>query len=227
MGWRQDLMKLPLLRPDFELEARRTALLIVDMTYFDAHPDNGIGRGFRDFPELGAYYFGRLKGQVIPNHRRLIDFFHRHNLKVIYLTVGCWQEDKSDTPFVFLRLRKYLPTPDAFENRVLEEIRPQEGDLVIHKTSSGAFNSTDIEHTLRNMGITSLVVTGVATPFCVETTARDAADRGFRVVVVDDACATHSQQMHDASLLAFSLVFGRVLDTEEVLAELERGLAPG
>ncbi|MFC1919261.1 cysteine hydrolase family protein [Chloroflexota bacterium] len=224
MGWREQLKKMPILRPDFELDAGSTALVIVDMTYMDAHPDCGAGAEFKNYPQMGSYYFGRLEELVIPNHRRLIDFFHRHGLNVIYLTVGCWMTDKSDLPFLFHRIKKHMGPPDDKMSQVLDEIKPQQGDLVIHKSSSGAFNSTSLEQMLRNLNITSLAVTGVATPFCVDTTARDAADKGFKVVIVDDACATHTQPMHDAALLAFSMVYGRVLSTDEVLSELVKGL---
>ena len=66
MGWREKLKKMPILRPDFELDATGAALIIVDMTYLDAHPDYGLGRGFKNYPRMGAYYFGRLKELVMP-----------------------------------------------------------------------------------------------------------------------------------------------------------------
>jgi nicotinamidase-related amidase len=224
MGWKEELKELPMLRPEFELDASKTVLLIVDMIYLDAHPDYGLGPAFKRYPEMGEYFFGRIRDLVIPNHRRLIDFFHQHGLKVIYLTLGCWMPDKSDVPFLMQRSKKYLGCPKDKVSQVLDEIKPGENDLVVHKTSSGAFNSVDLEHILRNLGVTSLVVTGVATQVCVDLTARDAADRGFKVIVVDDACASHNQSLHDAALLTFVMKFGRVLDTEEVCAELEKGL---
>ncbi len=94
----------------------------------------------------------------------------------------------------------------------------------MNKTSSGAFNSTSIERTLLNIGIDGLVITGVVTHACVETTARDAADRGFKCILVDDACATFSQDVHDATMKAFAIHYGRVATTDEVLAYIQRRL---
>jgi len=219
--WKADLEKLMRMVPEFELEPKKTALMIIDMTYFDAHPDCAAARSI---PGAYEYYFDRLKKVVIPNLQKLLDFFRKNCLRVIYVTVGVWMPDKSDTPPIFTTIKQYLPRKDDFENQVLEEIKPQDGELVFHKTSSGVFNSTDIEHTLRNMGINGLVFTGVATPFCVETSARDAADRGFRTVMIDDACAAQTQELHDASLRAFGLIYGKVQSTDEVIAELEKGL---
>jgi nicotinamidase-related amidase len=110
----------------------------------------------------------------------------------------------------------------SFEHRILEDIKPMPGELVINKTSYGAFNSTSIDQTLRNMGIDFLVITGVATHACVETTARDAADRGYRCVMVDDATATFTKYLHDATLRAFATLFGRVANTEDVCTELRQ-----
>ena len=70
---------------------------------------------------------------------------------------------------------------------------------------------------LHNMHITSLVVCGLTTAVCVGLTARQMADRGFRVVIASDACTEQSQQMHEAALLSFSHVFGQVRSTSEVM----------
>jgi isochorismate hydrolase len=66
------------------------------------------------------------------------------------------------------------------------------------------------------MGITSLVVCGLTTAVCVGFTARQTADRGFRVVMVSDACTELSQEMHDGALLSFGHVFGQVRSTQEL-----------
>ena len=100
-------------------------------------------------------------------------------------------------------------------------LAPAAGELVLDKNTSSAFNSTGIEWLLRNIGRrrrSSLV--GMATDMCVETTARDAADRGFNVIVVEDATATFFEHHHRAALSGFARVFGQVWDTERVLAAL-------
>jgi nicotinamidase-related amidase len=88
---------------------------------------------------------------------------------------------------------------------------------VLNKLSAGAFATTGLEHRLRHQGVESVVVTGVSSDVCVATTAREAADRGFKTIMVSDACTTLSQQMHDASLQTFNLAFGWVRTADEVL----------
>ena len=92
--------------------------------------------------------------------------------------------------------------------------------MVVNKTSSGTLNSTMLDQTLRNMGIESVLVCGVTTDVCVETTARDAADRGFDVTIVEDACTAFSSDLHRAALQAFSYAFGRVRNTRAVIDAL-------
>ena len=107
---------------------------------------------------------------------------------------------------------------------VREEIAPVEGETIVRKLTMGAFNSGNIDTVLRSMGITSLVVAGVSTNACVETTARDAADRGYATVIVDDATADYDQAAHDATLRAFHFNLGRVVRTS---ADLVRAFEAG
>ncbi len=77
------------------------------------------------------------------------------------------------------------------------------------------------------MNIENLVFTGAATNGCVETTARDAADRGYNCFLVDDGCATKNQELHDGTMRNFELLFGKVVTTQEVIKELASLLKKG
>ena len=236
MGWREELKDYPRLAPDFELDPMRTALLPIDMQYCDAHPDYGLGLILRDnYPEVHTYYYTKLRDVVVPNHIKLINFFRQNKLRIIYITLGPMMADGSD--YVPLKKQRFdqidktsghktiLFPPGSFERQILQEVKPVQGELVVNKISSGAFNSTAIERTLLNVGIDGLVITGVVTHACVETTARDAADRGFKCILVDDACATFGQEIHDATMKAFAIHYGRVATTDEVLAYLKQRLS--
>jgi nicotinamidase-related amidase len=114
------------------------------------------------------------------------------------------------------------PRADAWA-RIVAALEPRPGELIVNKTTNCTFNSTGLDHALRSLGIASLVVGGVMTKVCVETTARDAADRGYEVVLLDDGCAAFSPEIHEATLLAFQGPFGRVRTTDKVLALLKSG----
>lgn len=110
------------------------------------------------------------------------------------------------------------------EHEILDEIKPLPGELVINKRTSSAFNSSPIDAVLRTMKIEYCLFSGVSTQMCVESTGRDASDRGYKGVIIDDACATHDEESHRGSLATFGRGFGRVCTTAEVIAELEKNL---
>ena len=101
--------------------------------------------------------------------------------------------------------------------QIEDSVAPLPGEMVLNKTSSGPLSSTKLDQILHNLGVNSLVVCGLTTAVCVTQTARETADRGFRVIVAEDACTEMSEEMHQAALLTFSYVFGRVRRTEEVV----------
>ncbi len=233
-GWREKLKTWRLPVPAFDIAARTTSLLVVDMQYADAHPEYGLGRVFQTVdPERAEYYFGRLRDTVVPNTAELLKFFRANGLRVTFLVLGPLLADGSDLSPNFkkryqkeqsgLGFRVTFPA-GTFEHSILAEIAPAPGELTINKTANGAFNASNIDLILRNIGIETLIVTGVGTEVCVETTARDAVDHGYNTIVVDDACATLDPEAHDASLLAFAQWFGEVATTAEVIARLQQSL---
>lgn len=233
-GWKEGINKLPRFVPTFDLEPKKTALIIVDMQYLDAHPDYGLGVYLKKrYPDIHSYYVNRLAQVVIPSHKKLLQFFRRNGLRIVYLRIGPLLRDRSDlTP---LRKQRevggapdrpsYLSPVGTFEHQILEEISPQEGELVIDKNSSGAFNSTAIDQILRNMQVDCLVIIGVVTWACVLVTALDAADKGYKCVVVEDAVAGLDEEMHNAALRIFYAAYGRVETADTVCVELEKRLS--
>jgi ureidoacrylate peracid hydrolase len=105
-------------------------------------------------------------------------------------------------------------TPDA---ELLPELTPQSDDLVLTKTRFSAFHATDLAGHLRHRGVDTVVVCGVTTNVCVDSTVRDAFARDLRVVVVADACASTHPALHDASLRTIELCMGEVTDVDTVL----------
>jgi len=160
----------------------------------------------------------------VPAIRKLLDFFRAEGRPVIHVVLGSDHRDLRDFPPRLRDWTRNLEATAGVENvwwtgnddfDVVEPLAPQSDEMIIRKTTNGAFNGSDIDRILQRMGISGLVITGVVTSACVETTARDAADRGYDCIIVSEACADYEQEMHDATLKAFRLYFGRVLDTAE------------
>lgn len=211
-----------------------TALVIIDVQYRDAHPEHGVGLAMEKIiPGSMDYFFERVEAKLIPSIRTLLTYFRANRLPVIHVLLGSDYRDLRDCPPRFrewvAKLEADSGVRDIFWSggkgyEVREEIAPVEGETIVRKLTMGAFNSGNIDTVLRSMGITSLVVAGVSTNACVETTARDAADRGYATVIVDDATADYDQAAHDATLRAFHFNLGRVVRTS---ADLVRAFEAG
>lgn len=216
--------------PGFALDAGRVALVVVDMQYASASRAEGLGRALKERGQepLGAYRFDRIETAVVPVIQRLLAFFRRHRLRVCYLTVGSELPDFSDLP---PHMRAFAEaagnTRGRREHEILDELAPVPGEAVLNKTTMSAFASSGFERLLRSWGVEHLVFTGVSTNSCVEGTARDAADRGFRCLLVEDGCGAASAALHDATCHNFGRLLGRVATAAEVVAELEAARAPG
>jgi nicotinamidase-related amidase len=234
--WRKEVEHLPPWRTIELLDPQRVALVVVDTQYCCAGRHSVAGDFLRDhFPQVYKTYFDRIEQVMIPSIRRLITHFREHKRQIIYLTVSSHLPDGRDFhPLWRLReeqfksefgTKSYMTDRDSRDARILEELAPQPGDLTLNKVSGSAFNSTGFDQILRNMEITSLVFSGVVTNGCVYATGLDAADRGYKVVMVEDACAAVSDVLHYASLMIFHYGIGRVLNATDAIAELQASKA--
>ena len=107
---------------------------------------------------------------------------------------------------------------------IIPELYPQAGEPVIDKPGKGAFYQTDLELMLKNREIDTLLVCGVTTEVCVNTTVREANDRGFRCIVLSDCCASYFPEFHEAGLAMIKAqggIFGWVTPSTKVLAALD------
>jgi nicotinamidase-related amidase len=210
--------------PAFQLDGRRTALLVVDMQYATASRLHGLGRLLADQGRAidGAYRFSRIEDVVVPGVSRLLAAFRTHRLPVLYASLGSERDDYSD---VAPHLRELAcatgNTRGRLEREILEDLAPRASDPVIDKTTACAFIGTRLEDTLQALDVTHIVVCGVSTNTCVDSTARHAADLGYRVLIVEDGTAAASEELHLAALASFARIFGRVARVAEVCVELD------
>lgn len=195
------------------IEPERAAVLVIDLQKGEYHPEK-----IRGHPE-NAYLYERIRDVVIPNGQRLIAACRKAGLEIIYTTIECLTRDGRDRSLDYKVSGIFVPR-GSWQAEVIDELRPEEDDIVIPKTSSSVFNSTNCEYVLRNLGIEYLVVMGILTDQCVESAVRDGCDRGFLMTLVDDACATHSAHRHREALHGFR-GYCRVRTTGELIEELD------
>ncbi len=103
---------------------------------------------------------------------------------------------------------------------IIEPLAPAENEIILPKTSSGVFNSTNIDYVLRNLNTRFLIIAGIVTDQCVDMAVRDAADRGYLVTLVEDACATYTDERHRAALRAFG-GYCWITTTDEVVRRID------
>jgi nicotinamidase-related amidase len=208
--------------PDFEIVPKTTAFLIIDMQYLDAHPDYGMGKRAKETgtADRYVYYFDEVQ-KIIPQIQSLQSACRSRGIEVIFAVISSYVKDCRDVSLEHKRVGLFAPAGSK-EAQVLEEIAPLENEIVLIKGCSGVFNGTVIDQILRNLGIDTLIVSGVVTNGCVETAVRDASDRGYNVILLDDACATVSAEDHYFALRSLNNVFCKVMTTREVLARVIR-----
>lgn len=200
------------------------ALLCVDLQYLDASRGHGL---FADEPHAGTsadsydYYFDSLEHTVLPSVRRLQETFRKHNLEVIHIRIQSLTRDGRDRSAAHKRLGLHAP-PGSKEAMILDEVAPVGDEMVISKTSSGVFASTNLYYVLKNLEIDGIFLTGVYTDECVSTTARDASDYGFLVTLISDGCATVTRERHDFTLATLKDRYTRILTTDEAVSEINR-----
>lgn len=200
---------------DLPFVSDHTALLLVDMQrawldpQFDPH-----------LTEPGGEYFrSRVRTQVVPNQQRLLNGFRAAQQNVLHTVIESLTADGRDRSLDHKLSNLNVPkgSPQA---QIITELTPAENEIYLPKTSSGVFNSTNIDYVLRNLATRHLIIAGIVTDQCVDMAVRDAADRGYLVTLVEDACATHTAERHEACLNAIK-GYCWITDTDTVLGRLQ------
>lgn len=214
------------------IQPKKTALIVVDMQKY-AVQKNFIAYKIMDTitPGILDYFVSEVEQKVTPNLRKLINFCHEVGILVVYTKFSSFMLDGSDLSKKNKNLNKIakkllgdvaFPHISHPSSDIIDELNPEDRDFVLQKNSSGTFMSTRLDSFLRNMDIETVLVSGVVTNFCVESTAREAGDYGFQVVIVEDCCAAWSPEIHQASLKSFGLLRGFILTHEKVIKKITK-----
>jgi ureidoacrylate peracid hydrolase len=198
----------------------QAALLFIDVQNFGADRRGGEFKGLGEagLEERFGYYFARLERLALPNMQRLQKAFREAEIEVMYTVIESLTQDGRDRSLDYKITGFHVPR-GSWDAKVLDAIAPAGDEIVLPKTSSSVFISTNIDYVLRNLGVRQLVIAGLVTDQCIESAVRDACDLGYLVTLVTDACATYSQERHDAALRAIR-GYCRQRTTDQLLAEL-------
>jgi len=194
------------------IEPDKTALLLIDLQKGE-YNDHKVSNSPQD-----EYLWDRIRRLVVPNGRKLLTTCREHGIEVIYTVIECLTLDGRDRGLDY-KISGIFAAKGSWEAEVIDELRPLPSEIIIPKTSSSLFNSTNAEYVLRNLGVQYILMMGIMTDQCVESAVRDGCDRGFLITLIEDCCATHDAQSQQASLSALK-GYCRVRDSDEVIEEV-------
>lgn len=192
-----------------------TALLLVDMqrAWLDPALDPHL-----QGPQA-EYFLNRARDTVIPNQVKLLNAVREAKQNVLHTIIESLTADGRDRSLDHKLSDMHLPK-GSYQAGVIDELTPVENEIVLPKTSSGVFNSTNIDYVLRNLETRHLIIAGIVTDQCVDMAVRDAADRGYLVTLIEDACATYTPERHHACLEAIK-GYCWITDTQTVINRLQ------
>jgi ureidoacrylate peracid hydrolase len=207
------------------VDPAHAALLFVDVQNYTARLDGGnyAGLGEAEREARYGFFFRTMRESAVPNMQRLQTACRRAGIEVMYTVIESLTRDGRDRSLDY-KISKLHVQRGSWDGKVLDAIAPAEDEIIIPKTSSSPFISTNIDYVLRNLGVRSLMIAGILTDQCIDSATRDACDLGYLVTVATDACATLSAERHDWSLNN-NRGYCRQRTTNELVAEIER-LAP-
>lgn len=210
---------------DYNFDLKKTALVIIDMQ--------------RDFCYEGG--FGESLGNdisltksIIPTVEKVLQAARKAGMFIVHTREG-HRPDLSDCPKAKLKRCPTIGTDGPmgrilirgeYGHDIVDELRPLEGEPIIDKPGKGAFYQTDLASILANREIESLIVCGVTTHVCVHTTIREANDRGFDCLMLEDGTATFDPEDQIAAIRMINQqggIFGWTTTSEKLLSELEKG----
>jgi nicotinamidase-related amidase len=177
------------------LDPRHTALVVVDMQNDLCHPHGAFGRGGLDLSDIR---------RVIPKIAELVAAGRRHGVLIAWLQQTRYPSGLSDAPASERMRSRYLASERCVEgtwgHQIVDELTPEPDDLVVRKHRSSGFTGTALDMLLDSNGIETVVVCGVATEGCVDSTAREALFHNYYVICATDAMASTRRDLHDAAV---------------------------
>jgi nicotinamidase-related amidase len=206
---------------DLDLKPAETALLVIDVqnTYV-TRPD----RAKLSAAEQASYdkwtpFHDRMRNQVIPNSRRLLDLCRKAKIECLFARIACQTDDGRDRSLSqkMPGWNNLLLPKSKHPSQLVPELSPIGDEITVTKTTDSALTGTNLRLILHNLGIKNVICAGIFTDQCVSSTVRSLADESFQVIVVEDCCAAGTDALHDQELAIINMIYCHVMNTEELV----------
>jgi biuret amidohydrolase len=207
---------------DGDLRSQNTAILVIDMQADFCSPGGYLAqKGDISLTQAPIAPIQRLL--AIARARQFSIFFTREGHRADLLDLPQtkrWRNEKAGAAIGSEGSMGRLLVRGEAGWDIIAELAPKPGEAVIDKPGSGAFYATDLDHLLRQQSIRNLVLCGVTTAVCVHTTLREASDRGYDTLLLEDCCAESDPQLHRAAIEMVKLeggIFGSVTTSQRLI----------
>ncbi|WP_347561249.1 cysteine hydrolase family protein [Senegalia massiliensis] len=211
-----------------KINPQKTALLIVDMQNHFVRTDFGEALDYKADGEWERWlpFYTRLHDIVIPNTQKLIESLRKNKIEVTHGRIASLKKDGSDRCLVQRKpgWNDILLPVNSENAQIIDELKPLDDEIVVNKTTDSVVAGTNYTSLIRNMGIETIIVTGIVTDQCVASTVRDLADEGFEVIVVEDCCAAADHRLHENELEIMNVIYCSIMNTDEVIDLVEKSL---
>lgn len=197
---------------NFTLNPQKTALLVIDMQ------DEFIK------PHWTHFWIPQAT-KIVPKINKIIHTCRNHKIPIIF-TVYSQTHRYLDRPQTLWNMPSRSPTKEIDQSTLFQigniwhELSQENDDIIIHKSSYGAFYDTPLETILKNLKKDTVIITGTLTNYCCSMTARQAYERGFKVIFSSDATAAHFPDMHTYELKILRRGFAKIMSTTEILSKI-------
>lgn len=209
---------------EVEIDPKTTALLVIDMQHvFITRPEIADPtEAQRKRAERWEQFYRAIDEVVVPNNERILAAFRERGMSVNFARIACLKRDGSDRSLV-QRSSGYndllVPLDDPV-GQIVPKLAPKDDEIVFTKTTDSAVAGTNLSLLFRNMGIDTVVCTGVLTDQCVSGTVRSLADESFKVWLIEDACRASTEEIQRAELEILNNIYCHVINADELLAAL-------
>lgn len=197
---------------------KETALLVIDMQNAFCHPKGGLAQAGVDI---------RMPQAIVPRVKRLVQLCRGAGVPIIWTRQEHYPDDvtrkRHRIPSHLAKAKVRAAEKGTWDSEIhedlLEEVKPE--DHMVFKHRMSCFFDTTLETKLRMLGVTTLIICGVTTNVCVESTIRDAYFRDYDIYVIEDCVAGAFEDLHRATLKNVELYFGEVLMLERLASRLK------
>jgi biuret amidohydrolase len=199
-----------------------TALLVIDIqnTYLERPERASLAPAEQERYDLWTPFHNRMTKSVIPRTAKMLEFARAAGIECLFARIACHTKDGRDRS-LSQKMPGWnnllLPKNDD-PSQIVPELQPVNDEIVVTKTTDSALTGTNLRLILHNLGIKTVVCTGIFTDQCVSSTVRSLADESYQVIVLEDCCAAATDDLHRKELEIINMIYCHVMSSSEFQA---------